>query len=139
MEVMVSHNARCCGKIQAPHPSPNRDRIAGIFLPHLGRKTSRLLSKQQIITKLYRRFSVVRFGSGAESEYPCLPVILSLEKGFKAGMVPYVHLFPVIEARPPKMTVIHTEAQWMDQMEPQLRRSAQPRNVSGVIGNLRLI
>lgn len=139
MQVVISNDAHGRGKIQASHSAPYGNGIAGIFLYYLGRKARGLLPEEQVISEFYGRFGVARSGSRAETDYSALSLLLTFQKGLKAGMVSHVHLVPVVETGPPEMTVIHAEAEGMNKVEPQFRRPAQSRNISRVIRNLRPI
>jgi len=50
MQVMICHNSHCRGKVQAPHPAPDRDFVAWVLFPDLCWKAEGLLSKKKIIS-----------------------------------------------------------------------------------------
>lgn len=97
-----------------------------------------LLTEQEIVSSRDLCARVQLSGMPAEGDQPS-GASRGFQEGLEARVMVDIHLGPVIQAGTPEMPVVHPETERVDQMQPQLRRSAQASNVSRIGRDLRLI
>jgi hypothetical protein len=140
MQEMIDHDPNRCGKIQAANSAPYGDFIARIRIPYVRGKAMGLLPEKEVISKAHFRLWVILRGMFAKSDQICLSELFSpLQENFKAFMVPYIHLMPVVQASPFEMFVVHPKAKRVYQVQPYLRSTAQSGDVSCIGWDFRLI
>lgn len=115
MEVMVGHNAYCCGEIQASDVSPDGDGVTGICMSYVGWKATGLRAEEQVVALPCPRICV-RFRSVTTEGEQVFAGIHIRQEGLKTLVVANINLLPVVKASPFEMLIVHFETKGMDQV-----------------------
>ena len=125
MEVVVHHDPNRRGKIQTPHPAPNRYLVAGILIANLCRKAEGFAPKKQVVPMIHICLCVLFLSVSAKGRQARRAIHgPALQKGFIVDVVSDIDLTPVIQPRPFEVLVIHPESKRVNQVQPDLRRPA---------------
>ena len=73
-----------------------------------------------------------------ESDKLSLTIHLPSQESFKAVVIPYIHLIPVVQPRPLQMSVIQLETKGMNEVQTDLRSSTKAGDVASVRGYFRM-
>ena len=140
MEVVIHHDPDRRRKIQASYLAPDGYPVAWVLIANLCREAEGFASKEQIVSMVHICLCVIFLSVSAKSGKTRRTLYFpAFQKGLKVVMMSDVHLTPVIQPCPFEVFVIHPEPEWVNQVQPDLRRSAQSRDVSRVGRDLRLM
>jgi len=131
MQKVVGDDSNRGSEIQTPHLAPYGHPVGRTRLQDLLRQSPCLLSEEQGVPFSWPGLRIGFPGMATEREKPGTGGHL-LGKSAETPVMTDVNLTPVIKAGPLQMPVIHPEAKRVNKVEPELRRPAEPRDITGV-------
>ena len=140
MQVMIGHDSDGRGEIQAANPPPDGYSVARVCVSENRWKTEGLLAKKQISTICNSCICVILGGVPAKNQQSLLITpFLAVQEIFKVGVVPDIHLRPVVQPGSFEVFVVHLKSEGVDQMQPYLSSPAQASDVPCVVRDFRLV
>lgn len=140
MQVMIGHDSDGRGEIQAANPSPDGYFVARVCVSENRWKTDGLLAKKQIRPIGNPCICVILGGMPAKNQQsPLITPFTAVQEIFKVGVVPDIHLRPVVQPGPFEVFVVHLKSEGVDQMQPYLSSPAQTGDVPCVVRDFRLV